>query len=157
MNKLPDSYLRILEEYQDLKDELLLILTDEDLTHTLPGNPSLGELCKEFGETEQSYLNSFKTHKLNFEYKHPDATMASSVAALAAWYAELDAEFKTVLEAFSDEDFENLRINRGTWPVPIRQNLDIYKEALLIFAGKAWVYLNSLGKPMPEQWAEWIT
>ena len=68
----------------------------------------------------------------------------------------MDAELKTILEAFSDEDLDKIRIDRHGWPVPTQQNLDIYKEALLIFCGKAWVHLLALGKPLPEQWADWL-
>jgi hypothetical protein len=157
VNRLHAEYLRILEEYQDIKDEFITIVSDEDLQHTLPGSPSLGELCKQMGETEQSYINSFKPpYKLNFEYKHADAAVATSVGALAAWWANLDHEMKLILDAFTDEDLDSIRVGRGSWMVPIQQNLDIYKEALLIFCGKAWVHLHALGKKMPEQWEEWI-
>lgn len=157
MSRLHAEYLRILEEYQDLKDELVALVSDEDLKHTLAGSPSLGDLCKEMGETQQSYINSFRPpYKLNFQYKHADAAVASSVSALAAWWASLDGEMKSILDAFTDEDLDTIRVGRGTWMVPTQQNLDIYKEALLIFCGKAWVHLHALGKKMPEQWEEWI-
>jgi hypothetical protein len=32
----------------------------------------------------------------------------------------------------------------------------IYREALLIFYGKASIYLKALGKTLPEQWQAWI-
>lgn len=157
MNRLTAEYLRVLDEYQDLKDALVEILTDENLAHTIKGSPSLGELCKEFGETEQSYINSFKPpYKLNFRYRNSDASLANSVGALAAWYANLDKEMKDILEAFADTDLDTIRVGRGNWMVPIQQNLDIYKEAQLIFCGKAWVHLLALGKTLPEQWADWI-
>jgi hypothetical protein len=157
MSRLQD-YLQLLEAYQDLKDRFIEVVTDEDLKHTIKGSPSLGELCKEFGETEQSYINSFKPpYNLNFQYKHADASVATSVSALAAWWANLDHEMKDILDAFTDEDLDTIRIGRGSWPVPIQQNLDIYKEALLIFAGKAWVHLHALGKTLPEHWADWIS
>ncbi|MEX2143178.1 MAG: hypothetical protein WD740_01175 [Anaerolineales bacterium] len=47
-------------------------------------------------------------------------------------------------------------MERGGWSVPVRINLEIYKEALLIFYGKAWVHLLALRKPLPEQWVHWI-
>ncbi len=157
MNQSRQSYLKLFEEYQDLKDSFLAIVSDEDLAHHIPGSPTLGELCKEVGETEQSYINSFKPpYKLNFRYRNPDASLAKSVSGLAAWYANLDKEFKDILEAFSDEEWEAAIIHRGTWPVPLRQNLDIYREALLIFCGKAWVHLHALGKSLPEHWRDWI-
>ncbi|MEX1071593.1 MAG: hypothetical protein WEC37_03110 [Anaerolineales bacterium] len=156
MNRLTEEYIPLLGHYQKLKHQMLEVLTNADLAHTIKGSPSLGELAKEIGETEQSYLNSFKTYKLNFDYKNLDAGLAKSISALSAWYASLDDELKTILENFSDDDLDKIRIDRHGWPVPIQQNLDIYKEALLIFCGKAWVHLLALGKTLPEQWADWI-
>ncbi len=157
MNRLTKEYLPQLQEYQSLKQQMLEILSDADLAHTIKGSPSLGELCKEMGETQQSYVNSFKPpYKLSFKYRNPDAALAGSVSGLAAWYANLDKEMKDMLDAFSDEDLDTIRVGRGTWMVPIQQNLDIYKEALLIFSGKVWVHLHAMGKPLPEQWADWI-
>jgi len=157
LNQARENYLRLFEEYQDLKDAFIAIVSDEDLAHQITGSPTLGELSKEVGETEQSYINSFKPpYKLNFQYRNPDASLTKSVSGLAAWYANMDKEFKGILDGFSDEEWESVIIHRGTWPAPLRQNLDIYKEALLIFCGKAWVHLHALGKSLPEQWEEWI-
>ena len=156
MNKLMKEYIPLLGHYQNLKQQMLEILSDADLAHAIQGSPSLGELCREFGETEQSYINSLKSFKLDFGYKNPDAELAKSTSALLAWFANLDKEFKTLVEGYTDEDLEKKRVDRHGWPVPIQQNMDIYKEALLIFCGKAWVHLNALGKTLPEQWADWI-
>lgn len=157
MNRLMEEYIPLLGHYQKLKHQMLEILTDAELGHTIKGSPSLGELGKQIGETEQSYVNSFKTYQLNFDYKNPEPAMAKSTSALSTWYGSLDAELKTILEAFSDADLEGIRIDRHGWPVPIQQNLDIYKEALLIFCGKAWVHLQAMGKTLPEQWADWLS
>ncbi|MEX2160975.1 MAG: hypothetical protein WD751_03590 [Anaerolineales bacterium] len=157
MNRLAQEYLPLLGHYQKLKHRMLRILNDADLAHSIKGSPTLGELCKEIGETEQSYINSLKPpYKLNFKYRNADLSLAGSVSGLAAWYANMDKEMNDILVALSDEDLDAIRVGRGTWPVPIQQNLDIYKEALLIFAGKAWVHLHALGKELPEQWADWI-
>jgi len=40
-------------------------------------------------------------------------------------------------------------------PLP-KQQLDIYREALLIFYGKVSVYLKSMGRARPPEWREWI-
>ncbi len=95
MNRLSKEYLPSLEEYQSLKHQMMELLSDADLAHTIPGSPSLGELCKEIGETQQSYINSFKPpYTLNFRYRNEDATLAGSVSGLAAWYTSLDKEMK---------------------------------------------------------------
>jgi hypothetical protein len=157
MNRLMEQYIPLLGHYQKLKHQMLEVLTDADLTHTIKGSPSLGELSKRIGETEHSYIDSFKTYRLDFDYKNPDVAMAKSTSALSAWFTSMDEELRTILEAFSDQDLDKIRIDRHGWPVPIQQNLDIYKEALLIFGGKAWVHLLSLGKTLPEQWADWLS
>lgn len=157
MNRLNKEYLPLLGRYQKLKHKLLELLTEADLAHVIPGSPSMGELCKEMGETEQSYINSFKPpYKLNFKYRNEDNSLASSLSGLVAWYTKLDKEMKETLDAFNDEDLDTIRVGRGSWMVPIQQNLDIYKEAMLIFGGKAWVHLHAMGKELPEQWADWL-
>ena len=156
MSQTFKEFLKLLPHYQNLKHQMLEILSDEDLAHTIPGSPSLGALCKEMGEIQQSYIDSFKSFKLNFSYRNPDATLTTSTAALAAWYADLDKEMQAILESFSDGDLETRRVGRGNWMVPIELNLDIYLQAVLIFCGKAWVHLHALGKELHEQWVDWI-
>ncbi len=150
------EFLNLLPHYQNLKHQMLELLADADLSHSFPGSPSLGELCKEIGETEQSYINSFKELKLNFKYRNPDTALATSTSELAAWYAIMDKEMAAILAAFSDSDLDTKRVGRGSWMVPIELNLDIYLQAVLIFCGKAWVHLHAMGKELPEQWIDWI-
>lgn len=150
------SMLKHVGDYNALKAQMLEVLTDADLAHTFPGSPSLGELSKEIGETEQSYLNSFKTTKLDFKYRNPDAALATSVSALTAWFTKLDSEMAEVLAKFSEDGLQTTSNFRGNWEVTMQVNLEIYLQALMIFAGKAWVHLHALGKTLPEQWADWI-
>jgi hypothetical protein len=79
------------------------------------------------------------------------------VDRLAAWYEQLDGELKTAMTGFTDEELENNRIDRGgNFIISPRIQLEIYKEALLIFYGKVSVYLKAMGKTLPEQWLAWI-
>ncbi len=61
----------------------------------------------------------------------------------------------------SEDDIANRRIVRGDFdvddfaPLP-KVQLDVYREALLIFYGKVSVYLRAMGKTLPRQWQEWI-
>ena len=50
MNTLVERELPLLEQTLSLRTQLLDVLTDADLGHALPGNPSLGELCREAGQ-----------------------------------------------------------------------------------------------------------
>lgn len=153
-----EEYWPLFQLYQKLRPQLLEVIDDDDLTFS-PGGvaPTLGELCRELGETQRSYIDSFRTFALDFSYRHPDPSVIESVAALRAWYEALDAELAEAIGALSAEDATNRVVDRGgNFRVPLHIQLDIYKEALLIFCGKVWVYLKVMGKAAPEQWREWI-
>ncbi len=62
---------------------------------------------------------------------------------------------KAMVEAFSDEDLKKT-IDRGGYPVPVDMQLDIYLQALLIYFGKAVVYFKAMGKPLSQQFKEYI-
>ncbi len=76
---------------------------------------------------------------------------------LIAWYAQLDADLHHVIEGLSDEVIKQRKIDRGPdFRLSPQIQLDVYKEALLIFYGKVSVHLKSMGKALPQQWREWI-
>jgi hypothetical protein len=158
MNSIIRDYYPTFEMYQALRSQLLEILTDEDLSYRPGGaNPALGALCREIGETEQAYIESFKTFVMKFAYGVSDPTLEKSVAALTAWYATLDRELKQVIEALSEEDIQGRQVDRGSdFKLRPAIQLSIYNEALLIFYGKASVYLKAMGKTLPKQWEHWI-
>lgn len=156
MNTL-EHEMPVLKETGVLREQMLTQLTDADLAYRLPGtNPSLGELCKEIGEVQRAYIDSFKNFELKFEYQHPEDSVTRSVSALVAWYEQMDDELYTVLNNLSDDDIENRMIHRGGWQVKPRVQLHIYREALLIFYGRADCYMKALNKPLSQQWKDWI-
>ncbi|MCY3867166.1 MAG: hypothetical protein OXG68_17145, partial [Chloroflexi bacterium] len=74
--------------YTQLRDELMASLTDDDLAFSPGGdNPTLGALCRELGETQHAYVQSFKSFKIDFGYRVNDDSYQGSVAKLKAWYA----------------------------------------------------------------------
>jgi len=156
---LPATYFA---EYQLLRNELMAILTNDDLAFR-PGvaASTLGEVCREIGEIEHSYIEAFRTFRQDFGWRNDDPGVERDVAAVTGWYAELDRDLNAVLEDLSDDDVRNRRIERhdydveGFSPLPA-QELDIYREALLIFYGKASVYLRIMGKDLPGHWTAWI-
>lgn len=158
MNSMMRAYYPTFEMYQALRDQLMEILTDEDLVLRPGGqNEPLGVLCREIGETESSYIQSFKTFRQDFSYRNEEPELARSVAKLVAWFKELDDELKSTIEGLSEQDIQNRVVDRGEgFTLPLHIQLDVYKEALLIFYGKVSVYLKALGKSRPEQWQEWI-
>ena len=164
MNSIVGGYLAdsFFPEYQALRDPLMEILRDEDLGLRLGGETmSLGELSREIGEIEHAYVESFRTFRQDFSYRNPDPALERSVDALRAWYAELDRDFMAAVAALSEDDIATRRIIRGDFdedffsPLPKIQ-LDVYREALLIFYGKVSVYLRSIGRPLPGNWPDWI-
>ena len=156
---LPATYFT---EYQALRAELMEVLADADLAFR-PGGlaPSLGELCREIGDIEHSYIEAFKTFRQDFDWHNPDPRTERSVEALTAWFEELDRELTAVLEGLSEADVVGRRILREDFgvdeffPLP-PQELDNYREALLIFYAKASVYLRVMGRDLPGQWTVWI-
>ena len=158
MNAILEHQYPLFELYQGLRNDVLAGLSDEDLAYSPGGGaPTLGELCLEIGETEQAYIDSFRTFRLDFSYRHPQRGLSRSVSGLQAWYAELDAQLHHAVESLSDADLENRKVDRGPdFKVSPGVQLEIYKEALLIFYGKVWVYLQITGKKLPARFADWI-
>lgn len=164
MNPLLRDHLKatFFEEYQSLRGQLMAILADHDLRFDLGGESApLGALCREIGEIEHAYVESFRTFTQDFGYRVDDPRLERSVDALVAWYADLDREMAEALETLSEDDVLSRRIVRGDFdaeffsPLP-RVQLDIYREALLIFYGKVSVYLRAMGRPLPGDWSDWI-
>jgi hypothetical protein len=156
---LPATYFA---EYQLLRTELVAVLADEDLAFRPgPATASLGELCHEIGDIEHSYVEALRTFRQDFEWHNPDPRVERSVSALAAWYADLDASLAAAIEALTEDEIANRRISRDDFDVdafsPLAaQELDVYREALLIFSGKVSIYLRLMGRELPPHWGAWI-
>jgi uncharacterized damage-inducible protein DinB len=158
MNSIMREYWSVFQMYQALRNQLMDACSDEDLAFSPGGdNPSLGKLCLEIGEVEHAYVESFQTFGQDFSYRNEDPGLAGSVDRLSAWFGELDGELQAAIEALTDDDLLHRTIDRGGgFVIPPRIQLEIYKEALLIFYGKVSVYLKAMGKPRTEQWQDWI-
>ena len=116
---------------------------------------TLGALCREMGEIEHSYIQSLKTFKQDWSYRNREADLESSVARLKIWFQTLDDEMKATVSALSDEDLKKT-VDRGGFVMPVELQLDVYLQALLIFFGKATIYLKAMNKPLPQQIQEYI-
>lgn len=156
MNSLMESKWMWVDGMSTMRTALLDAVTDTELAYT-PGGTAmpLGALVVEMGETQANYIESFKTLSDTWEFENPDPARANSVAALKAWFAELDAELKATLEAFSEDDLAQT-ITRGGYPMPIPMQLDVYIQAALIFFGKYTIYLRAMNKPLGESVQQWI-
>ena len=83
MNSMMREYYPTFEMYQALRSQLMEILADEDLAFQPGGgNAPLGELCREIGETEMSYIQSFKTFTQDFSQKNEEPEVGLSVKKL---------------------------------------------------------------------------
>jgi hypothetical protein len=157
MNVLVEQEFGILKQTMALKDQLLALLQDEHLQKTLGGRTmSLGEICKEMGEVQQMYIDSFRTFKQDWRYKYGDSSVASSAAALKAWNAQLDADLYAAIASLSDSDIETKLIERGGFSPNARIQLHVFREGILMFCGKVSIYLRALNIEFPQQWKEWI-
>ena len=157
MNSILTDYFPMFQMYQALRTQLMDSLRDDDLGYTPGGaNLPLGALCVEIGETEHAYVQSFRTFAIDFSYRNPEQDLETSVARLETWFQALDAELEATIAALTDEDVKTRQIDRGGWSLPPLIQLEVYKEALLIFYGKVSVYLKAMGKPRSQQWQDWI-
>jgi uncharacterized damage-inducible protein DinB len=148
----------MLEQYQALRDQLMAILKDEELEFSPGGeNPTLGALCREMGEVEHAYVESFKTFVHDFSYRNEEPGLERSVARLTGWFRTLDRDLRAAVEGLSEDDVQSKAIDRGSgFRVSPGIQLHIYREALIIFYGKVSVYLKTMGKVRPQQWQDWI-
>ena len=157
MNAQIQEFWNLNRMYTALRDELMGALGDDDLAYSPGGgNPTLGELCRELGETQYAYAQSFRTFQVDFSYRTNDDRYLKSVAELNAWYKALDAELEAALEAVTDEDVADKQMERDGFQVPLHISLDILREALLIFYGKVSVYAKAMGLPLTQTWKDWI-
>jgi len=156
MNRYIQEKWPWIEGTHAMRSQLLDTLSDADLPFSPGGqNMTLGALCCQMGEIEHSYVQSLKTFKQDWSYRNMEADSESSVARLKAWFQTLDDELKTTVSAFSDEDLMKT-VDRSGFTMPVELQLDVYLQALLIFFGKATIYLKAMNKSLPPQIQEYI-
>lgn len=156
MNRFMQEKWPWIEGSHGMRSQLLDILSDADLAFSPGGqNTTLGALCRELGEIEHSYVQSLKTFQQDWSYHNMEADLVSSVARLKTWFQTLDDELKATVAALVDEDLKKT-VDRGGFTMPVELQLDVYLQALLIFFGKATIYLKAMNKPLPQQIQEYI-
>ena len=155
--EIEHPYRNVVLLYRTLRDELLASLADADLAFTPGGsNPTLGDLCVALGATQSSYAESFRTFEAKFDEHVEESRTIHSVAGIRAWYETLDAELEEALENLTAEQAKQVVVRGEGHQMPLLTHLFVYNEALLIFCGKASVYLKALGKQAPGKWGDWI-
>jgi hypothetical protein len=154
MNRIQNEKWPWIAAAHGMRTQLFESLSDADLAFS-PGGQAMpfGALCREMGETEHSYTQSLKTLKQEWSYRHPEADVASHVDHLKTWFQTLDDEMQMAITTFL-EDGEKT-IDRGG-PVTVEFQLDTYLQAVLIFLGKATIYLRVMNKLLPPFFEEYI-
>ncbi len=156
MNRYMDLKWSWIESSHGMRATLLASLSDADLAFSPGGrNMSLGSLFREMGDIEYAYVQSLKTFTQDWSYHNTEAGLAGSGAQLGAWFTSLDDEMKTIVAAFSDDDLAKT-IDRGGFATPVDMQLDVYLQALLIFFGKATVYLHAMERDLPAGWKDFV-
>ena len=156
MNRYMEEKWPWIEGTHGMRTQLLDSLSDADLAFNPGGrNVTLGTLFRQSGEVEYSYIQSLKTFKQDWSHRNTDAGLESSITQLKAWYQTLDEEMKATVAALSDEDLKKT-VDRGGYAMPVELQLDVYLQALLIFFGKATIYLKAMNKSMPQTIEEYI-
>lgn len=156
MNRYMQEKWSWIEGSHSMRTQLLESLSDAELAFTPGGeNMALGALFREMGETEHSYIQSLKTFKQDWSYRNMEPGLDGSVEQLKAWFQSLDDAMKATVEALSDEDLKKA-VDRGGYEMPVEWQLDVYLQALLIFFGKAVVYFKAMGKPLSQQFKDYI-
>jgi hypothetical protein len=156
MNHYMEMKWSWIEGSHAMRTTLLSSLGDADLAFTPGGqNVPFGELIREMGDVEFSYVESLKTFSQDWSSHNSTVGLAESVEKLAAWMQLLDEQLKSLVESFTDEDLSKT-VKRGEYAVPVEMQLDIYLQAILIFFGKATVYLRAMERALPDGWKEYI-
>ena len=156
MNRYMTEKWSWIEGSNAMLSQLLETLSDADLAFNPGGrNMTLGALFREMGEIEHSYTQSLKTFKQDWTYRNTEAGLDRSVAGLQKWFQILNDEMKTTVSALSDEDLAKT-VDRGGYAMPAEIQLDVYLQALLIFFGKATIYLKTMDRELPKQFQDYI-
>jgi uncharacterized damage-inducible protein DinB len=156
MNRYMQEKWPWIEGTHRMRTELLDTLGDADLAFNPGGeNMTLGALFREIGEIEHSYTQSLKTFEQDWSYRNREAGLESSVARLKAWYQTLDEEMQATVSALSDEDLKKT-VKRNGFEASVDMQLDVYLQALLIFFGKATVFLRTMNKTYPQDIRDYI-
>jgi hypothetical protein len=157
MNRFFQEKWPWIEATNAMRDEILNTLQDDDLNFNPGGqNMTLGALCREMGEIEYDYVQSLKAFTQDWTYRNTEPGLDSSTARLKAWYQALDGELKAVVEAFSDDDLKKTVMRDSGYQMPVELQLEVYLQALLIFTGKASIFLKAMNKPLPTSIKEYV-
>lgn len=140
-----------------LRTEFLESLSDDDLQYRPGGsNLPLGELIVGMGNIERSYTASFIEFAQTWEQSDNDTDLTSNTEALKSWFAGLDTNLEAALDALDGDSVQRQIERPGGGGMPVEMQLQTYIQALFIYFGKFVVYLNAMGKPLPQSMRDYI-
>lgn len=146
-----------LEGCHMMRNGTLERLSDADLQFSPGGdNLSLGELFKQLGEHQYSYLHSLMTLKQDWSYRNEEVGLSTSLTQLKKWFDQLDQQMLDLVKSFDETDLLK-QVDRTNGSIrPIISQLDIYIQTMLIFFGKIVIYFRAMQKPLPPSIEEYI-
>ena len=132
-------------------------LSDTDLLFSPGGdNLTLGELFKQVGEHQHSYIQSLITLQQDWTYRNDEPGLATNLAQLQSWFDQLDQQMQDVLNQLGESDLEKQVDRTGGSFRPVISQLDIYTQVMLIFFGKVVIYFHAMQKPLRGSIEEYI-
>jgi len=156
MNQMLEGKWAWIAGAHGLRAQVLDLLSDADLTLSPGGqNMTFGALWRELGEVESAYRQSLQTFRHEWSAPQRDADLGGTVTQLKGWFQTQDAEMQAAIAALADADLTK-PVERGGGEVSVEFQLDCYLQAVLIFLGKATIYLRAMNKPLPPQVQEYI-
>lgn len=158
MTKSLTGIVRGIEGAHMMRDGALALLSDAGLRFSPGGdNVTLGQLLKEAGEIELTYIQSLKTGEQDWSYRNDEDGLAESAVQLKQWFDRLDQEMEHAIDQLTDDDLHR-QIDRSHGVVrTVEAQLDIYNQAQLIFLGKLVVYFKAMGTSLPNSIREYIS
>lgn len=131
-------------------------LTDADLQFSPGGdNFTLGELFKQLGEYQHSYIQSLISLKQDWSYRNEEAGLATGLAQLKRWFKQLDQQMQDGLNQLNESDLQKQVERSNGFFRPISTQLDIYIQ-MMIFLGKVVIYFRAMQKPLPPSIVEYV-
>jgi hypothetical protein len=157
VNRFVEDKWPWIEGMHGMRKGILDMLSDADLAYSPGGQAvSLGALLREIGEIEYAYIQSLKTFNTDFSYRNPDPGLETSTTRLSDWYISLDEALHSTVSALSDDDLKKPVGRSSGNSLAVELQLEGYLQAMLIFLGKATVYLRAMSKPLPPSVEQWI-
>ena len=113
---------------------------------------SAREIAKTIAGEEKAVVLGVISGNMDFSVM---TSVPEDMKELIEWYERSHKEMVHKYNELSDEDLKKT-IDRGSFSPTIDVQLQVYLQALLIFFGKATIFVKAMNKPLPQPFQEWI-